>query len=190
MRTSFVSIPTSIGRAWAAESLVGSHLEKIGAPLIATCEKFDLIVPESHLGSISSNLAIGLGASHAVVDAATTEYFENWEGLSACSLIVEDELSLRGDPIRNGPIAYLGDKVFRWCTLGTSGNQGVDLLRAGSSGYPLNAFITTLSPEHLGLWSAADLGPSFVEAVTRSTRAVIVSALDAESFLICQKSGH
>jgi hypothetical protein len=190
MRTGIVSIRTSIGRAWAAKSLEGSHLEKIGVPFIVDCEKFELIVPVSHLDSIFSNLAIGLGANREVVDVAMTEYLDNWEGSSACSLIVEDEISLRGDPIRNGPIAYLGDKVFRWCTLGTSGNQGVDLLRAGSSGYPLNAFITTLSPKHLGLWSAADLGPSFVEAVTRSTRAVIVSALDAESFLICQKSGH
>jgi hypothetical protein len=57
-------------------------------------------------------------------------------------------------------------------------------MKRGASGYPLNAFVSTMSAGDLGLVDGEDAPEGFANKVARSLLAVVVSVFDDETFLI------
>jgi hypothetical protein len=64
------------------------------------------------------------------------------------------------------------------------GPVGRRLLRSGASGYPLNAYLTAAIAPELGLAHDRLLDPEHQLAIAEATPGLIVSAYDAEAFLI------
>jgi len=112
----------------------------------------------------------------------------------ATTIFIEDSALRRGDPAlarADTPVAFLGDKVIRWCELRPgSGSAAVRAVRAGSSGYPLNAFVTGSSATSLGLVDGTAVPNGLASQVVNSLLAVVVSAFDAESFLVWDSAGR
>jgi hypothetical protein len=184
MKNKGAVLDRNLALTWALFSLSGSHIQAVGESFVVTCENFDLVLPSAVSSFQGKTLAAGLGFKHADSDEAMRAYLQDFENSGAKTLVVEDEISRRGDPIRGGPVAYYRDKVFRWCLLGGDAMRAVQLLRFGSSGYPLNAYVSPLSPQELSLSPDSELGASFPDAIKSALLAVIVSALDAETFLV------
>ncbi|MEA2252004.1 MAG: hypothetical protein QOG70_2246, partial [Solirubrobacteraceae bacterium] len=57
-------------------------------------------------------------------------------------------------------------------------------IRQSASGYPLNAFLITRPAADLGLVPGRSVAEGFASEVMKSLAAVVVSAFDAESFLV------
>lgn len=98
--------------------------------------------------------------------------------LGALGLLVEDDSARRGDPVRRGPVAYVGDRVVRWCAIDDT-EQVSALLR--SAAYPLNAMVVSSDPVDLGCTQGHDLD---VSSVPGALIALIVAAFDAEAYLV------
>jgi len=107
-------------------------------------------------------------------------------------LLIENDLLGRADPVAEdhpGPCAFIGERVVHWCDLGPElGTAGVEAIRDGSSGYPLNAFLVSRSSKELGLIDRQVAPFDLGQRVAGSLEAIIVSAFDAESFLIWSHS--
>ncbi|MCP3877002.1 MAG: hypothetical protein GY701_01205 [Sulfitobacter sp.] len=103
-------------------------------------------------------------------------------------LIVEDDLGRRGDPGLGPEVLLIGDRVARAFALQNSDDVAgaVGGLLRGASGYPTNAFVV----EDQGLRQAegdagpSDLAVSQVRRLATGLVAVIVSAFDAETYLM------
>lgn len=98
-------------------------------------------------------------------------------------LLVEDDLARRGDPDLGCDVAFVGERVVRWCETADGSARAVALLRSGSSGYPLNAFLCRASVKQLGLESGIEIDAEVQELIVESVEAVIVSVYDAEAFV-------
>ena len=104
--------------------------------------------------------------------------------LGARGLLVEDDSARRGDPVRRGPLAYVGDRVVRWCAIDDT-EQVSALLR--SSAYPLTAMVVSSDPVDLGCAQGHDLD---VASVAGALIALIVAAFDAETYLVTLLAGR
>jgi hypothetical protein len=100
------------------------------------------------------------------------------------TIVVEDDLARRGDPVLRRDLAYVEDRVVRWVDLIGDPVDGARLLRSGASGYPLNAYACGPSPGDLGLASGRSLELKELESIAASTRAVLASVFDAEAFVM------
>lgn len=98
------------------------------------------------------------------------------------TLMVEDDLARRGDPLAVGKVAFVGDRVLRWASLADP-QAAVSLLRSGSSGYPLNSYASKAAHEELGLNPGHSLTAAEEALVVDTTAFVVVSVYDAEAFL-------
>lgn len=98
-------------------------------------------------------------------------------------LLVEDDLARRGDPNLGRDVAFVGERVIRWSEMAGSSARTAALLRNGSSGYPLNAFLCRASAKQLGLEPGIEIEAEVQELIVESTQAVIVSVYDAEAFV-------
>jgi hypothetical protein len=98
-------------------------------------------------------------------------------------LLVEDDLARRGDPNLGCDVAFVGERVVRWSEAAGGPARAVALLRSGSSGYPLNAFLCRASAKQLGLEPGIQIDAEVQELIVESAEAVIVSVYDAEAFV-------
>ncbi len=125
---SVVSLDVGTGRSWVSRSLSGSHLQVVGDAFAFESESFELVLPSSFSGTVVNDLATGIGVKCSAANLAMAEYLGDLVRFGGRTLIVEDEISLRGDPIQGGPVVYFGRKVLRFCPLDASGLVGVKLL--------------------------------------------------------------
>lgn len=121
-------------------------------------------------------------------DEAFTSVLNEYAERRAACVVVEDDLVRAGDPALNRSnlqSAFLGDRVVNWTDLGPGYcEDAIYTIQAGSSGYPLNAFLTFFSCEKLGLKKGHQLDSGVPNRVAESLVAVIVAAYDAESYLM------
>lgn len=121
---------------------------------------------------------------------------EAFAARGAKCLIVEDEVRRRKDPTRSAhgklATAFVGERVIHWSSFAdVSADSMLQVLRLGSHGYPLNAFVTSAAENELGLTIGADLDPNVGHAVINALMAVIVAAYDAETYMIWEPDrGH
>jgi hypothetical protein len=129
---------------------------------------------------------IGTGPKAARVALASV--LDAMIGRGAACVVVEDELRLKRDPKPSVDgllhTAFVGERVIHWAALAGGTESAILTLHRGSSGYPLNAFVTSASEQDLCLVDGADLDQGIGSAVAQSILAVIVAAYDAASFLI------
>ncbi len=176
-------------KAWANYCLASSILAEVGEQLVSSCEHFDLLLPPGTkpIESLADfRLSCGLGTNDA--DNLLRGSLRRLASVGARSVVVEDDLMLRTDPVLVGPVAFVDDRVLRWSSIDPELlDAAVKLLRSGSSGYPLVAYVVDSSPQFLGLSTGARLGSEFVDRLRRSALAVIVSAFDAETYLVFRR---
>jgi hypothetical protein len=87
------------------------------------------------------------------------------------------------------PSAFIGDGVVHWCELKPGiGTAGTEAIRESAFGYPLNAFVTTRSVSDLRLVDGQAVATGFADQVAASLLAIVVSAFDAESFLLWDRA--
>ena len=102
--------------------------------------------------------------------------------MGARTLIVEDELARKTDPLEDA--FYLGGAVLRSVSIDEDAASAVRLLRYGSGGYPCNALVCTMSKESLGLNDGADLPDDVVMRVVESVTGLLTSVWDDESYVV------
>lgn len=124
--------------------------------------------------------------------AALATVLEGLAERGAACVVVEDCLRERKDPkpSLDGLLltAFVGERVIHWAGLEGGTDAAVLTLHRGSGKYPLNAFVTSVSAEELGLVDGADLGADIADRVVGSLVAVVVAAYDAETFIIWEPS--
>ncbi|HEV3320795.1 MAG TPA: hypothetical protein VG147_01235 [Solirubrobacteraceae bacterium] len=133
-----------------------------------------------------------LGLDGGPANRAMAKVLEDASTRDAGCVVIEDEMSEKGDPNPSwgGRLltAFVGRNVIHWAGLGPDGGDAaVAALNAGSTGYPLNAFVTSSSADELGLVDGAELDSDVVSAVVNSMVAVIVGAYDGVSFVIWER---
>jgi len=103
-------------------------------------------------------------------------------------VVVEDELSETKDanPNWGGRLltGFVGENVIHWANLAGGTDDAIVTVHFGSGDYPTNAFVTSAPAEELGLVDGADLDSGIGETVVTSLIAVIVTAYDAETYII------
>jgi hypothetical protein len=119
---------------------------------------------------------------------ALTRELETLAERGAACVVVEDELRLKRDPkpSLDGllPTAFVGEHVLHWADLADGTDAAILTVDRGSHGYPLNAFVTSVSAQELGLVDGVDLDSDIAGAVVGSLVAVIVAAYDDETYII------
>lgn len=129
-----------------------------------------------------------IGTGPGAAREALAKVLDGLAESGAACLVVEDELRSRKDPkpdVDGLPTAFVGERVIHWSGLASGVQEAIHALHRGSHGYPLNAFVTSVAEQDLGLSNGADLEDHDVaSAVVQSLVAVIVAAYDADSFLI------
>src|ERR1700684_3003490 len=124
--------------------------------------------------------------------AALATVLEGLAERGAACVVVEDCLSLRRDPkpSLDGLLltAFVGERVIHWAGLEGGTDAVILTLHRGSGKYPLNAFVTSVSAEELGLVDGAGLDSGIAGRVVGSLMAVVVAAYDAETFIIWEPS--
>ncbi len=124
--------------------------------------------------------------------AALAQVLATFAQHGAACVAVEDCLRLRRDPnpSLDGLLltAFVGERVIHWAGLEGGTDAAILALHRGSGKYPLNAFVTSVSAEELGLVDGADLDPDIADPVVGSLMAVIVAAYDAETFIVWEPS--
>jgi hypothetical protein len=117
---------------------------------------------------------------------------ETLDERGAACVVVEDELRLKRDPkpSLDGLLltAFVGERVLHWADLADGTDAAILTVDRGSHGYPLNAFVTSVSARKLGLVDDVDLHSDIGGAVVGSLVAVIVAAYDDETYIIWEPS--
>ncbi|UQX88702.1 hypothetical protein M6D93_01560 [Jatrophihabitans telluris] len=129
----------------------------------------------------------GRGIRSGDADAVVQGAVESMARAGAGTLVVEDDLARRGDAGLAVDVAFVGDRVVRWTPLNEPA-VAVRLLRTGSSGYPLNAFVCLPAPTDLPLGAGYVLNESDIAVLAEKVCAVITSVYDAESFVILARA--
>jgi hypothetical protein len=131
----------------------------------------------------------GAGSSR---DAALAQVIETLAERGGACVVVEDCLRERKDPkpSLDGLLltAFVGERVIHWAELEGGTDTAILALHRGSGKYPLNAFVTSVSAEGLGLVDGADLDSDIAGPVVGSLLGVIVAAYDAETFIVWEPS--
>ena len=182
---SLVVIDVDRARAWIRGSLVqGSdiavvvsrHLSRFAGGLLMLAGPIEQEAPA--LDDVGRNGA----TDQADLAAATLLRLLAKEG--GKTLVVEDDTGRSGDANLGDHVIIIGDRVARWADIRDGVDRAVCLLRRGSSGYPLNAYVLAQDSQGLGLTpsrrSLADA--TCAERIIDELQCVISSAHDAEAY--------
>jgi hypothetical protein len=189
---SLVRLHTELGRNWVIASLKDG--DRVSNAILAL-DAFDrgalsVIAPPSiQIGGIESlnwMNQIPLGEPAWVLLADVIEDLTSAGG--AC-LVVEDNIHGVDDP--PGPFgsrSFLEDTIIDWIDLaGATGEDAVNVMGTSSTGYPLNAFVSTVPSHKLGLVHGKTAPARLGLAIKESLLAIIVSAFDGESYVFWTK---
>lgn len=133
------------------------------------------------------DFAVGGVTKMGPAQAMLRQYLSQLQDTGANSVIVENDLMGRGDPVvssRRGYLSFVGDRVVHWADLQDAEEEAVEAIDNGASGYPLNAFVTTRSTAELGLADREPVPDGFINQVSEGLVAVICAAFDAESYVL------
>lgn len=193
-RLQFQELPHQQGRDWVVQSLSNGH-EVSAAVLAATplaSGRFLALVSPQVTDERDTHLEEGGVTDSKSADAALTSLLDGLITGPAGCVVVEDDALRRADPavaLGELPTAFIGEHVLHWYDFASSSNSdAATVIRAGATGYPLNAFVLTRGSHDLGLVQGASLPRSFAAEVAQNLAAVIVSAFDAETFVIWDQS--
>ena len=179
-------VTTELGADWTRGSLAqGSDLAASMTRRLVEFASARLLIPlVPGAAPVTSLDDHGRGNRSSDADQIARRLFESFAAAGVRTLVVEDDLARRGDPGVGLDVAFVGDRVVRWANIGVGVDAAVQLLRAGASGYPLNAFACWPPSTELGLKAGVILGESRQTALVDSTSAVITSVYDAETYLV------
>lgn len=179
-------VSAKLGADWTRGSLAqGSDLAASMTRRLAEFASARLLIPPvPGAAPVTSLDDHGRGTRSSDADQIAQRLLGSFAAAGVRTLVVEDDLARRGDPGVGLDVAFIGDRVVRWADLGVGANAAVQLLRAGASGYPLNAFACWRPSAELGLKAGVILGESQQAALVDSTSAVITSVYDAETYLV------
>lgn len=184
----YLGLPIDVGSGaqWVRGSLgSGSILSTLVSKRLGDFTAARILVPEEALAGLSGLLDDdGKGVQTSDADLVAGRVLEKFAAAGVQTVVVEDDLARRGDASLAQDVAYVQDHVLRWADLTNGPVGGAQLLRGGSSGYPLNAYACWLSPVELGLEPGRDLEEKERESIVASTCAVFVSVYDAEAFVV------
>ena len=101
-------------------------------------------------------------------------------------LIVEDNIrSLSNPATPYGSTSFIEGSIIHWLDLSDrSGEMAVNVIFASSTGYPLNAFVSTESSGALGLVDGTEAPSQLGAEIAQSLLAFVVTAFDEESYVI------
>jgi hypothetical protein len=197
MRAKLVEPPRAAAVEWVRESLGDGHA--VSAAVLAACRleagRVGAIVsddtPEGHRSQFHRGGVID-AASRAEADLLLAQLLDTLAGRGGSCVVIEDDVRRRHDPAvsRPGvaPSAFIGERVVHWTDLQPA-DKAITTIYAGASGYPRNAFVVAKSCAELGLADRQELEQTFAESLAKSLLAVLVSAYDAESFLLWEPGG-
>ncbi len=173
-------------RKWFQASLEeGSGLAHASLPMIRKLGRSYILDPrttEDYNVPLIDNVGRGIRSSDA--DQSAGALIELLGSLGARTLIVEDDLQRKQDPESALNVTFVGDRVLRWEILTEDPSKISGLLRRGSSGYPLNAYVCTSSPQDLGLAPHATIDAAGVATIVASICAFFASIYDAETYIV------
>ena len=170
-------------RAWINHQYSGMSevLERVASTALGRFDTARVLVPDDYEGELTPNNT-GRWVSQEDSDELAGRIFGYLRALGAQTLIVQDELSSR-DLNPEGAF-YVDEAVFRSVALTEDVQQGVDLLRTGSMGYPCDAIICSRSQADLQLVVGTTLPESVMLDVVSSTVAALASVWDDESYVV------
>jgi hypothetical protein len=179
-----VRVSASKAVEWVSDSLAqGSALAQALRPRVASAAFFVLTTDVSEgLNDFES----GKGLDSRETGALTEELLAGLAARGGHLLIVEDDLARKGDLRLPASSTYIQNRVVRWSSLEQDVASAVELLDTGASGYPLNAFVSSITAGALGLEPGVELGDTFVARASGSITHILVSAYDAETLLVCE----
>lgn len=179
-------VSAELGADWVRGSLAqGSGMAELMTRRLGKLGSAVLLSPSAPgAAPITSLDDLGRGIRPSDADQIARRLLQSFGAAGVKTLVVEDDLARRGDPGVGLDVAFVGDRVVRWADLGAGAEAAAVLLRAGASGYPLNAFACWPPPAELGLKVGAPLTESQQAALVESTCAVITSVYDAETYLV------
>jgi hypothetical protein len=170
--------------SWVHESLTqGSALAAAVGERLEQFSSAWLLVPE-HADVRGGRLDQSCGLRIGEADVLARQLLTRLARTGHHTLVVEDELARKGDPHLDPDISFVGDRVVRWTEIDEHAEQATTLLRSGSSGYPLNAFVCRCSAPTLHLTTGSDLSAESRGNIIASTKAVIASVYDGEAFVV------
>lgn len=169
-------------KRWIDESLArGSRLANLMQPRVERMRHASLLGAPASAPHALDNTGRGVSSSDANFDVA--RFLEATRASGICTLLVEDDVARKGDPRLPNDVAFVEDRVIYWTEIAPGARSATRLLRNGSTGYPLNAFISR--------GSIADMNPfrrrrldSALDSICADVSGVIVSVFDDESFVV------
>jgi hypothetical protein len=169
---------------WVRGSLAqGSGLATFVRANLATLTVAVLLVEPARAAQVEPGLDDnGRGLRSSEADDVARRLLASAASTGKLTLIVEDDLGRRGDP-RVERAAFVGDRVLRWEEVGDDVSSAATLLRKGSSGYPLNAYLCSGAAADLGLAPEVELSRVLQQRLAETVIGVIVSVWDAEAFV-------
>jgi hypothetical protein len=179
-----VPLDASAARPWVQRSLArGALLSHAVASEIERFVLATLLAPAGYGHDVLDDVGRGIPGEEA--DATALAYLTT-RGPGGGCLLVEDDLARPGDPGLDdhpGHYSVVDGRIVRWADLDGSREHLSWTLRAGSSRFPLNAFLIPGSASRAGLRPDAEVGDAVVAAIARQVVAVIVSVFDAEAYV-------
>jgi hypothetical protein len=190
-----LTLTSADAREWIFQSLSSGHeISKTVAESLASrpgtvC---GIVSPSSELAPGLDFASGGMVGSEAAVQCLS-KVFEVLARQGSRIVLVEDDVQRRTDPgleAESLSSAYMGDDVVHWSDLAVgSGTVAAETVKGGAFGYPLNAFVSTRSPTELGLAEHTQVAAAAALEIANSLTAIVVSAFDAESFLVWSARG-
>jgi hypothetical protein len=179
-----VAVPSNKGSDWVKRSLKSGH--QVSAAVMAKKSidggRFYALAPdetpESRLDDFDKGGVVRTGA----LDALGWRLAAMRQRGASC-LIGRGRLGgmYRSRCDSDVPSAFIEERVVCWADLEDHSNRNAAEMTPVSDGYPLNAFVVSMSASALGLADKKPLQKSFADEVARSLLAVVVAAFDAES---------
>ena len=185
MDSTGIQIPNDSAREWVMESLAqGAQISARVASLVATTPgRAVLLATDDPEPGERRSFQTGHLISHSQRDRLTAKFLAGLASTGPMTLVVED-LQRRGDRHVQEQAAFAEDRVLHWAVVADGDqSEAVKRLRAGASGYPLNAFLCERPPPAFGLDAGAELDADALDELGEAVKLVIVAAYDAETYL-------
>jgi hypothetical protein len=172
------------GMEWLRKSLAAGHVLAHAVLSKVDLDRGDavVLVPTGKQQRDLPNLATGGVIQGGSAGPALERLLSKWNGRAV--LLVEDDAARTGDPalrLERNLFEVPPDRIVHWTQFDPS--TAHQCLRAGSTGYPTNAFLLTAEVGQVRDTIAQD-PDRLTDWIGRRLIAIIVAAFDAESWLV------